>query len=147
MRRSLVAGGVVVAALAASVAAFVIRSAQSADAPPGLSSDMVAAVDNHGWHVVPDQQATAGDSETAAQLADRYGPSSYSPHAVVMGVSLADTSHGPSDDSELMWVVYVEHVSSACFGPANSCPDEPQEGTEVTFVDPDDLETVRSVDF
>jgi hypothetical protein len=147
MRRwPVVIGGIIVAVVAAAFAVGAIGDDQSADAPPGLDPDMVQVLHRQGWQVVPDEQATRRESETAARLADRYGPSTHSPHAQVAGVSLANVSisGGGGTDEQLMWVIYVKNVTSDCYGPPGSCDGPPGEGTGAILVDPNRLTLERS---
>jgi hypothetical protein len=153
MRRwPIVALGSVAAAVV--VAALVIGAhgkEQSAHAPAGLKPQMVQALDHYGWHVVPDEQETRRGFRTAAELAGRYGPSTHSPNAVVAGVSLAAVTVGDVASEEradqLMWVVYVEHVTSDCFGPPGGCDGPSGEGTEAILVDPGSLSAEKLMVF
>lgn len=123
-----------------AVVSFAVASwpheSRAPEPPNGLTPEVLRPLEDMGWRIEADEEATTAASETAIRLAARSGPDENEPLRHVEAVSLAHVTHA-GEDFGLVWVVYSEDVRVHCFG-GHSC--EGDLGRELDLIAPETLQ-------
>lgn len=135
--------------VAVTIAAGIVVGGASAawywwprEVAPGLTPQMVRAVDRSHWTITPVGGGSRRDAHTLwARYHGRapYGEPPTAPR--LRGISLADVSSGTFPGSGRYWVVFSDRVWNPSLGPDSTAGGF---GREVVLVDPDSLAQVAS---